>query len=189
MIFENVWMSWISFLLLQTSPFILYFSPCWPTVGALMLSWTILINIEHLYTQIKSECCWPLRLLQAHLSVAVRLHQFDEWCVPLDLELDDWSILTRNLQVYVFVAFRLDRFLSGKKKKIRGGKMVNSLPGNWFYLIFKELTFACSPHPPPVALYWRLAVHLHTTMFRKPFQKGWCLCEKRNNCKIPYLVN
>lgn len=28
-------------------------------------------------------------------------------------------------------------------EKIRGGKMVNSLPGNWFYLIFKELTLAC----------------------------------------------
>lgn len=95
--------------------FMPYFSPCWPTVGTLMLSWTILINIENVYAQIKSECCWPSRLLQAHLSVAVRLHQFDEWCVPLDLELNDWSILTRNLQVYVFVAFRLDRFLAGKK--------------------------------------------------------------------------
>lgn len=64
-------------------------------------------------------CCCVSRVSQAHLSLTVRLHQFNERRLPLDLELYDRSILTRNLQVYVLVAFCLDGFLSGK---IRGGK-------------------------------------------------------------------
>lgn len=63
------------------------------------------------------------RVWQAHLSLTVGLHQFNERCLPLDLELYDRSILTCNLQVYVLVAFCLDGFLSGK---IRGGKWLTT---------------------------------------------------------------
>lgn len=42
-----------------------------------------------------------------HLSLAVGLHEFDERCVSFDLELHYRSILTRYLQVYVFIVFCL----------------------------------------------------------------------------------
>lgn len=68
----------------------------------------------------KMFCCVS-RLSQAHLSLTVGLHQFNERCLPLDLELYHRSILTRNLQVYVLVAFCLDGFLSGKIREGENG--------------------------------------------------------------------
>lgn len=57
--------------------------------------------------------------LFAHLSLAVSLHEFDEWRVSFDLELHNRSILSCYLQVYVFVVFRLDALLSEKAQDKR----------------------------------------------------------------------
>lgn len=42
---------------------------------------------------------------QTHLSLAVRLHEFAERRVSLDLELHHRAVLSRHLQVYVVVVF------------------------------------------------------------------------------------
>lgn len=46
-----------------------------------------------------------------HLSFTVGLHQFTERRVPLDFELHHRAVLSRNLQVDVFVIFSLHTFL------------------------------------------------------------------------------
>lgn len=65
-------------------------------------------------------------LCQAHLSLAVGLHEFDERRVSFDLELHYRSILTCYLQVYVFVVFCLDCLLRDKVREREREKAVNT---------------------------------------------------------------